>query len=114
MEKLIPKQLTCLGHPQRLAVFRMLMRCYPEAIPAGEIASALEIKASTLSVYLSALRTAGLIAQTRAGTSLRYSARLKMAQGLVQFLFDECCTAGGEANDSACLPPLCFPTETVR
>ncbi|MFT6450709.1 MAG: arsenate reductase [Halocynthiibacter sp.] len=114
MEQMIPNQLTCLGHPQRLAVFRMLMRCYPEAAPAGEIAAKLDIKASTLSVYLSALRTAGLIEQARVGTSLRYTARVKTAQDLVQFLFDECCTAGGGANESACLPPLCFPTETAK
>lgn len=111
---MIPSQLTCLGHPQRLAVFRMLMRCYPDAAAAGEIATALEIKASTLSVYLSALRAAGLIEQARVGTSLRYTARVKSAQDLVQFLFDECCTAGGETNESACLPPLCFPSEGTK
>ena len=55
MEKVILERLTTLGHPQRMALFRLLMRRYPQAVPAGELAKALDLKASTLSVYLSAL-----------------------------------------------------------
>ena len=52
-----------LGHSQRLAIFRLLMRRYPDRLAAGEIAQVLDLRASTLSVYLSALREAGLIRQ---------------------------------------------------
>jgi arsenate reductase len=38
MEELIPSRLSILGHPQRLAVFRLLMRRYPDRVPAGELA----------------------------------------------------------------------------
>ena len=48
MEKMILDQLTTLGHPQRLAIFRLLMRRYPDALAAGEIAAALDLRASTL------------------------------------------------------------------
>jgi arsenate reductase len=93
-------QFAILGHPQRLAVFRMLMRRFPDALPAGEIAAATGIKPSTLSVYLSALRGAGLIRQDRVGTSLRYTADVDRASGLVEFMFADCCRGR---------PALCNP-----
>ncbi len=49
METDVSNQLTALGHPQRLAVFRLLVRRHPDQVPAGEIATALGIKASTMS-----------------------------------------------------------------
>lgn len=92
MEKEID-QLSALAHPQRLAIFRLLMRRYPDRLPAGEIGAVLGLKPSTLSAYLSALHAAGLIAQERHGTSLRYSAAQAQAQALMGFLFDDCCRA---------------------
>jgi hypothetical protein len=64
MESLATTRLATLGHPQRMAIFRLLMRRYPDRVPAGEIAAALGLKASTLSAYLSALLQAGLITQS--------------------------------------------------
>ena len=91
MEKVILTRLDTLGHPGRMAVFRLLMRRLPDAVPAGEIGRALEIKPSTLSVYLSALSSAGLIDQRREGTSLLYRARPDAAGEIVDFLFNDCC-----------------------
>ncbi len=82
-----------LGHPQRLAVFLLLMRRYPDAVPAGEIAGALDLKASTLSVYLGALLRVGLVAQERAGPSRRYRIEMDAARALVGFLAEDCCRA---------------------
>ena len=93
MESIAVTQFTTLGHPQRLAVFRLLMRHYPEPMAAGDIGAALGIKPSTLSVYLGALRHAGLITQERLGTSLRYQADLKGTETLVGYLVDDCCRA---------------------
>ena len=84
-------QLSTLGHPQRMAVFRLLVRRCPDALPAGEIARVLGLKPSTASVYLSALTQTGLIKQTRHGTSLRYNLDLTAAQGMVSDLFLDCC-----------------------
>lgn len=100
MEIIIPSQLTTLGHPQRLAIFRLLMRRYPDRIPAGELASALGIKASTMSAYLSALLRAGLVVQERAGTSILYAIDLAAVQQMFGYLFNDCCR--GRAD--ACLP----------
>ena len=91
MEEMIPSRLAILGHPARLAIFRLLMRRYPDRVPAGEIAAALELKPSTLSAYLSALQQAGLVRQRRAGTSLLYSVDMTETRGTFDYLFRECC-----------------------
>ena len=48
MDEMIPSRLSILGHPQRLAVFRLLMRRYPDRVPAGELAEALGIPLGTV------------------------------------------------------------------
>ncbi|MDO6584499.1 helix-turn-helix domain-containing protein [Salipiger sp. 1_MG-2023] len=85
------EQLATLAHKQRMDLFRLLMRRYPDAVPAGEIGTALGFKPSTASVYLAALREAGLIEKTREGRSLLYRANVTAVQGLVGFLTDDCC-----------------------
>lgn len=102
MEKLIPTRLTTLGHPQRLAIFRLLMRRYPDRVAAGEIAGALELKASTLSAYLAALMQAGLVTQDRAGTSLLYTVDMSAVQQTLDYLLLDCCRGR---------PELCTPFE---
>jgi ArsR family transcriptional regulator, arsenate/arsenite/antimonite-responsive transcriptional repressor / arsenate reductase (thioredoxin) len=102
MENMILARLTTLGHPQRMAVFRLLMRRFPDAVPAGELARALSLKASTLSVYLSALTGVGLISKTRYGTSLQYQARLEAAREVMDYLFLDCCRGR---------PQLCPPLD---
>jgi len=74
-----------------MAVFRLLVRRCPDAVPAGEIARALGLKASTASVYLSALMGCGLIQQERKGTSVRYRLGLEAAREVVDDLFLDCC-----------------------
>jgi arsenate reductase len=91
MEELIPSRLAILGHPQRLAVFRLLMRRYPDAVPAGKLAEALGLKPSTLSSYLAALSRAGLISQDRTGTSLRYSIAMTEVRRTFDYLLLDCC-----------------------
>ncbi|GGE62124.1 metalloregulator ArsR/SmtB family transcription factor [Actibacterium pelagium] len=90
MEIEIAKRLTILGHPQRLALFRLLMRRYPDRLPAGEIAEVLGLKPSTLSSYLAALSKAGLIKQTRSGTSLLYSVETDVVRETFDFLLLDC------------------------
>lgn len=97
---MIPDRLATLGHPQRLSVFRLLVRRYPDKVPAGELADALRLKPSTLSSYLAALMQAGLVTQDRAGTSLRYSADLAEIRRTVDYLLRDCCRGR---------PDLCSP-----
>lgn len=91
MEIRIASTLSTLGHPQRLAIFQLLMRRYPDQLPAGEIAAALDVKASTLSAYLSALTDAALLQQTRVGTSLRYTVNIAKVREVFDFLLLDCC-----------------------
>lgn len=91
MEIEIASRLATLGHPQRLAIFRLLMRRYPDRVAAGEVAQALDLKPSTLSAYLSALLQAGLITQDRVGTSLRYAPDMTGVRQTFDFLLNECC-----------------------
>ncbi len=100
METLIPSRLTTLGHPQRLALFRLLMRRYPDRVPAGELAGALGLKPSTLSAYLSALMQAGLVSQERAATSLRYAIDMDEVRRTFDYLLLDCCRGR---------PELCLP-----
>ena len=85
-----------------MAVFRLLMRRCPDELPAGEIAEALQFKASTASDYLSALTKAGLITQRRDGTRLLYAINLDAAREVVAGLFVDCCR--GRAD--LCPPPF--------
>lgn len=102
MEKETVSRLTALGHDNRLAVFRLLARRYPDAVPAGDIARALDLKPNTLSSYLSALMRAGLVSQTRDGTSLKYRVEWAAIHGLIDFLFRDCCRGR---------PDLCLPSD---
>jgi len=102
MEIEILSRLNMLSHPGRMAVFRLLMRRLPDEVAAGEIARALGIKPSTLSVYLSALSAAGLVLQHREGTSLLYKARTDAAGEIIEFLFADCCR--GRPDACASLP----------
>ncbi|MEZ5751631.1 MAG: helix-turn-helix domain-containing protein [Paracoccaceae bacterium] len=103
MEIDIVPRLTTLGHPHRLAVFRLLMRRYPDNLPAQEIAGALTLKPSTLSAYLSALLQAGLITQERVGTSLLYAIDMQGVRETMDMLFLDCCR--GRPDLCASLPP---------
>src|SRR6056297_270932 len=104
MEQAIPARLSILGHPQRLAVFRLLMRRYPDRVPAGELAEALDLRASTLSAYLAALSRAGLVSQERVGTSLRYRVAMSEVRRTFDYLLLDCCRGR---------PELCSPVSST-
>jgi len=104
MESLVVSRLSILGHPQRLALFRLLMRRYPDRVPATELAQALAIKPNTLSTYIGALMQAGLVTQTRVGTSLRYAVHMDAARDTFDYLLHECCRGR---------PEICAPLSSL-
>jgi ArsR family transcriptional regulator, arsenate/arsenite/antimonite-responsive transcriptional repressor / arsenate reductase (thioredoxin) len=91
--------LSALAHPGRLAVFRLLARRAPDAVRAGEIAGALELKPNTLSNYVSVLSRAGLITAHRFGTSISYRINLTRAGEFIDFLVMDCCRGRPELCD---------------
>lgn len=87
---------SALAHPTRLAVFRLLVRRAPEAVPALSISAHLEAKPSTLSGHLAILKRAGLLESTRHQREIRYEANLPAINGLIAFLLSDCC--GGRVS----------------
>ncbi|NNE54092.1 MAG: helix-turn-helix domain-containing protein [Sulfitobacter sp.] len=106
MEELIPHRLAILGHPQRLAVFRLLMRRFPDRVPATEIARALGLKPNTLSTYVNALMQARLVTQERSGTSLLYAIDIKTVRDTFDYLLLDCCRGRPEVCDPGAIPSL--------
>ena len=104
MEITIPNRLSTLGHPQRLPLFRPLLRRDPDCVPATELAQALGLKPNTLSTYANALMQAGLISQERIGTSLRYAIDMKAVQETLDYLLRDCCRGRPEI----CVPKTSF------
>jgi len=98
--------LSALGHPGRLAVFRLLVKAGPDGMAAGEIARTLEVLPNTLSANLNILSQAGLTASRRDGRSIIHTARFDRMQALLGWLVEDCCNGR---------PEICAPlAETAR
>lgn len=106
MEITISDRFAVLGHPARLDVLRLLMRRHPDAVPAGEIAEAMGLKANTLSAHLSELRRVGLVTCLRAGTSRRYGADLDGLRSMTGALWTDCCRGRPDLCPPLALSPL--------
>lgn len=102
MEITLTDRFAALSHPARLDVVQLLIRRYPDRVPAGEIAEVLGLKPNTLSAYLADLMQAGLITRDRLGTSLRYGADMAGLSAMTDGLLRECCR--GRADLCATLP----------
>jgi protein-tyrosine-phosphatase/DNA-binding transcriptional ArsR family regulator len=75
-----------LGHPGRLAVFRLLMRFAPRGVRPTEMAQALGLKPNTLSHHLSDLTASGLVQVERRGRSLFYAVDIDTTEALIGYL----------------------------
>jgi ArsR family transcriptional regulator, arsenate/arsenite/antimonite-responsive transcriptional repressor len=93
--------LGSLAQEHRLAVFRLLVQAGDDGLPAGAIAEALGVPASSLSFHLAHLHRAGMIRQQRQGRSLIYSADYAQMNALVSFLMENCCAGVGCAPAAA-------------
>src|SRR5437867_810161 len=81
-----------IGTEARLNILRLLLSAHPDGLVVGDIASELNIPASTLSHHLDKLKNEELVNVRREGTYLWYSARTETLQELLGFLYAECCT----------------------
>lgn len=96
--------LAALAQDSRLDVFRLLVRAGQAGMPAGAVATALDIAPNTLSFHFDRLRHAGLVSVTRDGRSLIYTARYETMRGLLDYLSDDCC-AGVDLSAGRCASP---------
>ncbi len=86
--------LGALAQETRLDLFRLLVTCGPEGLPAGVIAERLGVPPSSLSFHLAQLVHAGLIAQRRLSRQLIYSAEYGTMNALLGYLTENCCGQG--------------------
>lgn len=83
--------LAALAQPDRLAVFRLLVRAGDEGLAAGDIARALDLRPQTLSFHLRQLASVGLLGRRRDGRRRIYAVRPEATQALFAFLGEDCC-----------------------
>jgi ArsR family transcriptional regulator len=96
-QRQIIEALAALAQETRLNIFRLLVRTGPDGLPAGQIADALELPATTLSFHLNQLRQAGLIDYRRESRSLIYAAEYDAMDGLISYLTENCCQGDAQA-----------------
>lgn len=93
-----------LGHPDRLLVFRLLMRFAPQGVRPTEMAEALSLKPNTLSHHLADLVASGLVQVERQGRSLFYTVNLAAASALIGYLALDVGRARPEVMASVMVP----------
>ena len=81
-----------MGTESRLRIMQLLLSAHPDGLVVGEIQSALDISASTLSHHLDKLKNEDLVMVGREGTFLRYTANTDALSEVLGFLYAECCT----------------------
>lgn len=94
------RALAALGQDTRLEVFRLLVRAGAGGLPAGDIASRLDIVQNTMSAHLKVLDHAGLVSAEREGRTIRYIADMTGFRDLLAYLMEDCCNGA---------PELCRP-----
>jgi ArsR family transcriptional regulator len=82
--ELVVRAMSALAQLTRLRCY-VLLREKGE-LTAGELATALEVPANTMSSHLAILGTAGLVTSTRQGRNIIYRADLRMTGELEGFL----------------------------
>jgi DNA-binding transcriptional ArsR family regulator len=113
--KIATEVLSALSQQTRLEVFRLLVRCEPQGIAAGDLAKTIGVPANTMSVHLNVLSRARLVTSERHSRSIVYRADLNRFRELMLFMLKDCCDGRSEicAPLIADLIPCCPPKETV-
>jgi DNA-binding transcriptional ArsR family regulator len=103
--------LSALAQDTRLAVFKYLMQCLPDGVPAGDLAARFKVPPSTMSSHLAILSRAGLVSSDRDGRTIYFSANQKGIRELLQFLIHDCCRGKPEICGQLveALAPACCP-----
>jgi ArsR family transcriptional regulator, arsenate/arsenite/antimonite-responsive transcriptional repressor len=92
-----------MGNDARLHIMRLLLSAHPHGMTVGDIQAELDIPASTLSHHLEKLRNENLVQVKREGLFLWHTANLEALQGILSFLFAECCTRNKAIKPEAIL-----------
>jgi ArsR family transcriptional regulator, arsenate/arsenite/antimonite-responsive transcriptional repressor len=106
--------LAALAQDNRLDVFRLLVQAGDKGMPAGAVASALDLAPNTLSFHFDRLRQAGLVTCTRDGRSLIYSAKFDTMNALLGYLTLNCCAGTADKSDKDCCSPATPAKSTTK
>ncbi len=87
----IAARLAELGHPTRLSIFKMLVKCGNDAVSVGDIQQEFNIPGSTLSHHIAKMVKVGLIKQNRKSRTLYCVPQFEALDLVISFLQDECC-----------------------
>ena len=82
---------SALAHDTRLRVFRLLVREGPDGLPAGRIASELDVAPPTMSSHLAQLERAGLVRSWRVERRIFYAVEVEGTRRLLRYLTEDCC-----------------------
>ena len=96
--------LAALAQDNRLDVFRLLVQAGPAGMPAGAVATALDLAPNTLTFHFDRLRSAGLVNVRRDGRSMIYAAQFETMDKLLTYLTDNCCGGAPCAPAVECKP----------
>lgn len=110
---LVVRALGALAQEHRLAVFRLLVQAGPDGLPAGALAEALGVPASSMSFHLAQLSNAGLVSQRRQGRSIIYAADYTAMNALMGYLTENCCGGASCMPAAACSPEPCQEKDVV-
>jgi ArsR family transcriptional regulator, arsenate/arsenite/antimonite-responsive transcriptional repressor len=88
--------LTSLAQETRLKTFKALVKSGVDGIAAGEIGNKIKVPQNTMSFHLAHLKKSGLVKSKRQGRSVIYSVDFNMAEKLVKFLLESCCSDSKE------------------
>lgn len=88
--------LSALGHPTRLAAFRLLIRHEPEGLSTGELVEASGLTQSTFSTHLAVMAKGGLVLAEKRGRQQIQRANLGALRRLLVYLAKDCCQGRAE------------------
>jgi DNA-binding transcriptional ArsR family regulator len=92
--------LAALAQDNRLDIFRLLVEAGRDGMPAGAVATALDLAPNTLTFHFDRLRDARLVTVRREGRSMIYAARYDAMNALIAYLTENCC----RGHPDECLP----------
>lgn len=90
------QRFAALGNELRLDVFRLVIASGDQGIPAGQIASRLDVPPSTLSTHLKNMQQVGLLTARREQQKLIYTVNQEVVRELIGFLVRDCCQSQPE------------------
>ncbi|WP_073057593.1 ArsR/SmtB family transcription factor [Kaistia soli] len=106
-----------LSQETRLRMVKALVVAGPEGMPAGAVADAVGVPASSASFHLAHLERAGLLTSRRESRSIIYAADYAGLSALVGFLMLDCCQGHpavcAPAADTCAAASCCLPAEVV-